>query len=83
MTISVDIYKSGIKLGSGTATNASASITSFTSVSGLTFPYAAVHANRNVQLVPTTGNNVGHTMNVRVLVDGTTSLTLADPVPFS
>lgn len=78
MTIAVDIYKNGTKLGSGTATAASASITSFTVVTG-----RVVGPGRNVQLTPTAGNNVGATMNTRVITDGGTSLTLASPVPFS
>lgn len=78
MTIAVDVYKNGTKLGSGTATAASTSITSFTVTTGL-----VVGSGRNVQVTPTAGNNVGATMNTRVITDGGTTLTLKDPVPFS
>lgn len=78
MTIAVDVYKNGTKLGSGTATAASATIASFTVVTG-----RVVGSGRNVQVTPTAGNNIGATMNTRVITDGGTSLTLSDPVPFS
>ena len=78
MTIAVDIYKNGTRLGGGTATANSTSITSFTVVTG-----RVVGSGRNIQLVPTAGNNIGATMNTRVITDGGTTLTLKDPVPFS
>ena len=78
MTITVDVYKSNLKLGSGTATANSRSITSFTVSSGL-----VVGPGRNVPVTPTSGNNIGATMATRAITDGGTSLTLKDPVPFS
>ncbi len=78
MTITVDVYKGVNKLGSGTATAASASITSVTLVNERT-----IGPGRNVQIVPTTGNNIGAILNTRVITDGVTTLTLKDPVPFS
>lgn len=78
MTLAVDIYKNGIKLASGTATNASASLTSVTEL------LATVYLGRNVQVtVATAGTNAGSTWRTRILTDGVTSLTLADACPFS
>lgn len=78
MTISVDVYKNGTKLGSGTGTAASTGITSFTVVTG-----RVVGSGRNVQVTPTTGNNIGATMNTRIITDGGTTLTMSDKLPFS
>lgn len=78
MTYAVDVYKNGIKLGSGTATAASATISSYTAAVAGNSP-----AGKNVQVVATAGNNVGAKIDTRILVDGTTSLTLADLGPFS
>jgi hypothetical protein len=76
MTVSVGVYKGVNKLGTGTATNGSATITSFTTASG-----NVVGPGRNVQVTITSGsNNVGNTINTRVLVDGVTSLTLNDKI---
>lgn len=76
MTVSCNVYKHGNLLGSGTATNASASITSFTTSGG-----NVVGPGRNVQVTITSGtNNVGNTFNTRVLADGGTSLTLNDKI---
>lgn len=77
MTIAVDVYKSNLRLGSGTATAGSPSITSFTAAAGL-----VVGPGRNVQVTPTTGNNIG-AMATRAITDGGTTLTLSDTVPFS
>lgn len=78
MTYAVDVYKNGIKLGSGTATAASATISSYTAAVAGNSP-----AGKNVQVVATAGNNIGGKIDTRILVDGTTSLTLRDLGPFS
>lgn len=78
MSFSVDVYKGTTKLGSGTATGGSTSITSFTVVTG-----RVVTSGRNVQVTATTGNNVGASINTRVITDGGTSLTLKDALPFT
>lgn len=76
MTVSCKVYKGANLLGSGTATNNSASITSFTTSGG-----NVVGPGRNVQVTITSGsNNVGNTFNTRVLTDGITSLTLNDKI---
>lgn len=76
MTVTVDVYKGVQKLGSGTATNASASITAYTAAVAGNSP-----AGKNVQVTVTSGsNNVGMTINTRILTDGTTSLTLNDKI---
>lgn len=74
MTVAVDIYKNGTKLGSGTATAGSTSITSFSAQSGRT-----VGSGRNVQITATNGNNVGFTWSTRVVTDGGSTLTTHHP----
>jgi hypothetical protein len=72
MTVSCDVYKGCNKLGSGTATDGSATITSFT-----TAGENVVGPGRNVQVTFTTGSHqVGTTVNQRVLTDSLTSLVL-------
>lgn len=78
MTITVDLYKGLAKLGSGTATAASASITSYSANLS-----RALGTGRNVTLTPTTGNNIGASWRSRVVLDGGATVTLADPCPFS
>ncbi len=78
MTYAVDVYKNGIKLGSGTATAASATISSYTAVVAGNSP-----AGRNVQVVATAGNNIGAKIDTRIITDNTTSLVLNDVGPFS
>lgn len=76
MTVSVGVYKGVNQLGTGTATNGSATITSYTATLG-----RVVGPGRNVRVTITSGsNNVGNTINTRVLVDGGTSLTLNDKI---
>ncbi len=82
MTVSVDVYKNGTKLGSGTGTANSTSITSFTAITGRN-----PGSGRNVQVTLTssaaTPSCVGQSYNTRVITDATTTLTLKDPLPFS
>jgi hypothetical protein len=75
MTHTVDVYKDKIKLGSGTGTAGSASITSYSGTAPVN--------GRNVQVTCTSGTNAtGRTYNARV-VSGSGSSTLvmfyADP----
>lgn len=78
-TLSIDIWKSGIKLGSGTATSSSASVTSWTATSDL--PPIKF---RNVQIAVTqAGTHNGRNWNTTVLNDnGSGTLTLEDACPF-
>lgn len=78
MAMTVDIYKHGIKLGSGSATSGSASITGYSAVGG------SVVARRNVQIqITAAGTHKGRTWNTRVLTDnGSGTLTLVDACPF-
>jgi hypothetical protein len=78
MTYAVDVYKGGIKLGGGTATAASATVSSYTAAVAGNSP-----AGKNVTVVATAGNNIGASINTRILTDGTTSLTLQDKGPYT
>lgn len=78
MTVAVDVYKNGLKLGSGTATAGSTSITSYSANLSRT-----LGSGRNVQITPTAGNNVGATMDTRIVTDGGATLTMSDKLPFS
>lgn len=78
MAYNVDVYKGGIKLGSGSATNGSATISSYTAAVAGNSP-----AGKNVQVVATSGNNIGASVATRILTDGVTSLTLQDKSTFS
>ena len=78
MAYNVDVYKNGIKLGSGSATNGSATIATYTAIVAGNTP-----AGRNVQIAATGGNNIGAKVDTRILVDGTTTLTLQDKSTFT
>lgn len=78
MTYAVDVYKNGLKLGSGTATGGSATIASYTALSVGNSP-----AGRNVQVVATAGNNVGASIATRVITDSVTSLVMQDKGPYT
>ncbi len=91
-TYSVDVYRQGggIKLGSGTATGGSVSITSYTAFNpGLAHDEARrlpapTDPQGEVQVVGTTaGASLGYTVHTRVLVDGGATLTLNDRWPFA
>lgn len=78
MAYNVSVYKGPILLGTGSMANDSATVSSYTAgVAGNT------PAGKNVQIMSTGGNNIGASISTRVLVDGTTSLTLKDKGPFS
>ena len=78
MASTCDIYKHGIKLGSGSCEAASASITSWTAVGS---PHTV---RRNVQIVVTqAGTHAGRSWNTRILADnGSGTLTVADACPY-
>lgn len=78
MASTCKIYKHGILLGSGTCSDGSASVTSFTAETG------AVLARRNVEVTVTqSGTHAGRGWRTRVLVDdGAGTLTLKDVCPF-
>jgi hypothetical protein len=65
MTIAVDVYKNGIKLGSGTATAASKTISSYTAA-GLAIPRPA----GMFRSLPPPATTSAPTMNTRVITDG-------------
>lgn len=78
MTITVDFYKGCQKLGSGTATAASTSVTSYSANLSRT-----LNTGRRVNIVPTTGNNQGASWPARVVTDGGATITLDNPCPYS
>lgn len=79
MASTVDVYKHGIKLGSGSiASQGATSITSFTRQAGIN----AVGTGRNVRVVLTSGNDTGDSWQTRVTNDGDTTLTIAHACPY-
>jgi hypothetical protein len=72
-----NVWKGPIKLGSGTATNASATISSYTSTD------ARSEGRMNVTVEITSGDSTGSTFRARVITDGGTSLTLSEASPFA
>lgn len=75
--MTADIYKGGIKLGSGTLLAAAASITSYTATNS-----RALGTSRNVQVHVTGGTSTG-VFNTRVTNDGGSTVTIADLCPFA
>lgn len=69
MSYSVDVYKGGIKYGSGTAANGAFTVTSYTAIRTL-------NNGMNVQVTATDGSCVGATENKRLMSGaGTATLT--------
>ena len=84
MASSCDIYKGGIKLGSGTCAAGSANITSYTGFIGdnLAHDVARTCARRNVTVVITqVGSHQGKSWRTRVLTEAATTV-LKDACPF-
>ena len=84
MASTCDVYKGGIKLGSGTCSDGSVSITSYTAndSGGLAGDIARVASRRNVAVVITqAGTHVGRSWRTNMLVQGATC-TLRDACPF-
>lgn len=77
MALSVDVYKSGILLGSGSMNAAAASITTFTANLSRT-----VNTGRNVDVQVKSGGTSSGTFRTRVTNDGGSTLTVADACPF-
>ena len=78
MAHNVSVYKGCNRLGTGTMTNGSATVSSYTAGVAGNSP-----AGKNVSVTITSGSAAGSTMWTRILVDGTTTLTLKDPDPFT
>ena len=74
MASTCDFYKHGIKLGSGTCSDGSASVTSYTAYSGgLGADVARTCARKNVKVVVTqAGTHAGRSWDARVLSEGST-----------
>ena len=71
---SCDVYWKNVKVGSGTATKDSATISAYTAAGvGLA---AGQHGRRNLKITATSGTNVGETFRARCVTDNTTSLVL-------
>lgn len=77
MAYNVDVYKNGIKLGSGSATNGQFTITSYSATNS-----RVTGSGRNVQVTATSGSCVGQTQNARVVTDGGATLTLSEAHKF-
>lgn len=75
MAYNIDVYKNGLKLGSGSATAGSRTISTYTGTAPV--------SGRNVTVVSTGGNNVGASINTRVVTDGGATLTLYDAGPYT
>lgn len=78
MAVTVDVYKGPNKLGSGTCTNGSASMTSYTGTAPIN--------GRNVQVAMTAAvsSGVGSGFQTTIISgSGTATLTLKDPCPFT
>jgi len=85
MASTCDVYKGGIKLGSGTCSGGSASLTSYTANNsgGLGGDVNRVAARRNVWVVVTqAGVYAGMSWLTNMLVEGSTC-TLKDACPFT
>jgi hypothetical protein len=71
----VSVYKNGRLLGTGSMTNGSKTVSTYSGTAPI--------SGRNVSITATGGNNTGATINTRVVTDGGTSLTLYDAGPYS
>jgi hypothetical protein len=84
MASTCDVYKNGIKLGTGTCTADSATISSYDDFNaGQANDVDRIAHRRNVQIVVTqAGTHVGRVWNTLVLNEAADALTLRDPCPF-
>lgn len=78
MAYNVDVYKGCTLLGSGSMTNGSPTVSSYTANAS-----RVTGSGRNVQITATGGNNIGATVCVQVVTDGGTTLTLNHNGKFS
>ena len=78
MATNCSVYKHGILVGTGSLTDGSATLSSWSATAN-TPPVA----RRSVQILVTgAGNSIGKTFNTRVLTDNGATLTLQDKCPF-
>lgn len=84
MASTCDVYKNGIKLGTGSCAAGSATISSYDDRNdGLANDIDFIAHRRNVQIVITQdGTHKGRQWNTFVLDEGANSLTLRDPCPY-
>lgn len=77
MALTVDVYKGCIKLGTGTCTNGSTSMTTYSGTAPI--------SGRNVQLAVTAAvsSPVGSSFKTKIITDGGATLTLRDACPFT
>jgi hypothetical protein len=68
-----DVYWKNIKVGSGTATQDSVTISSYTSLDIVS------EERKRLRITATNGANAGETFTARCITDGGTSLTLDRP----
>lgn len=78
MAYNVDVYKGVNKIGSGSMTNGSPTVSSYTANAS-----RVTGSGRNVLITCTSGNNVGATVAVQVVTDGGSTLTLNHNGKFS
>lgn len=84
MASTCDVYKNGIKLGTGSCAADSATISSYDDFNaGDSGDLDRIAHRRNVQIVVTqAGTHVGRTWNTYVIAETSNALTLRDPCPF-
>lgn len=84
MASTCDVYKNGVKLGSGTCAAGSATISSYDDFNaGLAGDIDRIAGRRNVQIVITqAGTHVGRSWATYCSAEGVNSLTLKDACPF-
>ena len=85
MASTCDVYKNGTKLGTGSCTGASATISSYDDFNaGLSADIDRIAHRRNVQIVVTqAGVYTGRTWNTYVISEAADALTLRDACPFA
>ena len=84
MASTCDVYKNGLKLGTGSCEGGSATISSYDDFNaGLAGDIDRIAGRRNVQIVVTqAGTHIGRTWNTYCSAEGASSLTLRDACPF-
>jgi hypothetical protein len=84
MASTCDVYKNGIKLGTGSCADGSATISSYDDFNaGLGGDIDRIAHRRNVQIVVTqAGTHVGRTWNTYVITETANALTLRDVCPY-
>ena len=84
MASTCDVYKNGLKLGTGSCEGGSATISSYDDFNaGLAGDLDRIAHRRNVQIVVTqAGTHVGRTWNTYVITETGSALTLRDACPY-